>query len=220
MRFQRLALSLTALCCLAVFSACGKSAVEEAALEDQADVPSQAVTAEESSEDAEQEKASEEADRKLQDGTVEITISGELLGENAVEELSEEQKDMGYQSATVNADGSVTYVIDSEKYEIALIELRKESVKALEAMTNGEVYRTIRGVLYDDNLETITLVVSNQAEFEQSATDSFSVWQAGLTGCLYQEMRGEQDYTVTVNLQDSASGDIFSSAAFPEAFNQ
>lgn len=220
MRLRLLSLIIMMLCILATLSACDKKSLSQIEmLEDETEV-FDAVSSEKSGQDKQVDQENSKFKINAKKDRVEITLSGQLLSKDAVDHLTQEQKDMGYLSVTLNDDGSVTYDIAADKYKIVLAEFKKQTIMSLDSMTNGDKYQTIRGVLYDKNLQNIKLVVTTQKEYNAHIADYIACWQAGALACLYQEMSGNQDYTVKVKIQDSATGNVFKTFEYPQAFSQ
>ena len=95
--------------------------------------------------------------QKNNNDTVSIDIPASLIGKNATDKLTDEQKNNGFKKAVINKDGSVTYTIDSQKYDTFLKEYQKTVAESLDKIKTDGNYKSVNSVEYNDNFSEITL---------------------------------------------------------------
>ena len=92
---------------------------------------------------------------------IEITIPSEFMEEDtsAGIELTAEQKQRGYISASVNGDGSVTYQINKSDYDREVETIKLDVKTKLQNLANDTDYPSIKKVEFDDEFSTVSMYV-------------------------------------------------------------
>ena len=141
-----------------VFTGCGKEAGEPQSVapvvEDQVE---QSTEPEGSTEAATEAETSDDGVKQLEAiGDVDVdkglfnvtlTIPKDFVGETTQEKLDESVKEKGYKSATLNSDGSVTYVMTKAQHEEMLVGIRESIDKSLSEMVGSSDYPNITNVI-------------------------------------------------------------------------
>ena len=164
-----------------------------------------------------------EVDKGLMNVT--ITIPADMFnmfGENDegtdYEEIKADAEAKGYKSCTVNADGSVTYVIPKSVYNQELEELRTDTAKSLDDMVNNGSYESFTKIEYNSDFSEIKVYV-DPAKY--SDWDTISVIGFNILGAYYQAFSGVQGDRIDVVVQyvDKDSGEIKYSESYREEAN-
>ena len=203
-----------------VFTGCGKEAGEaqstSPAVENQveqstvADEPTETATEAETSDDGmKQLEAIGDVDVDKGLFNVTLTIPKDFVGETTQEKLDESVKEKGYKSATLNSDGSVTYVMTKAQHEEMLVGIRESIDKSLSEMIGSSDYPNITNVEHNDNYTSFTITTKNA---EPDMSESFSVMALYMYGGMYGIFSGEEVDNVHVDSKNADSGEIISSA--------
>ncbi|MBP5607535.1 MAG: hypothetical protein J6X66_04600 [Lachnospiraceae bacterium] len=203
-----------------VFTGCGKEAGEaqstSPAVENQveqstvADEPTETATEAETSDDGmKQLEAIGDVDVDKGLFNVTLTIPKDFVGETTQEKLDESVKEKGYKSATLNSDGSVTYVMTKAQHEEMLVGIRESIDKSLSEMIGSSDYPNITNVEHNDNYTSFTITTKNA---EPDMSESFSVMALYMYGGMYGIFSGEEVDNVHVDFKNADSGEIISSA--------
>jgi len=203
-----------------VFTGCGKEAGEaqstSPAVENQveqstvADEPTETATEAETSDDGmKQLEAIGDVDVDKGLFNVTLTIPKDFVGETTQEKLDESVKEKGYKSATLNSDGSVTYVMTKAQHEEMLVGIRESIDKSLSEMVGSSDYPNITNVEHNDNYTSFTITTKNA---EPDMSESFSVMALYMYGGMYGIFSGEEVDNVHVDFKNADSGEIISSA--------
>lgn len=203
-----------------VFTGCGKEAGEAQStspvVENQveqstvADEPTETATEAETSDDGmKQLEAIGDVDVDKGLFNVTLTIPKDFVGETTQEKLDESVKEKGYKSATLNSDGSVTYVMTKAQHEEMLVGIRESIDKSLSEMIGSSDYPNITNVEHNDNYTSFTITTKNA---EPDMSESFSVMALYMYGGMYGIFSGEEVDNVHVDFKNADSGEIISSA--------
>lgn len=203
-----------------VFTGCGKEAGEAQStspvVENQveqstvADEPTETATEAETSDDGmKQLEAIGDVDVDKGLFNVTLTIPKDFVGETTQEKLDESVKEKGYKSATLNSDGSVTYVMTKAQHEEMLVGIRESIDKSLSEMIGSSDYPNITNVEHNDNYTSFTITTKNA---EPDMSESFSVMALYMYGGMYGIFSGEEVDNVNVDFKNADSGEIISSA--------
>ncbi len=152
--------------------------------------------------------------QKNNNDTVSIDIPASLIGKNATDKLTDEQKNNGFKKAVINKDGSVTYTIDSQKYDTFLKEYQKTVAESLDKIKTDGNYKSVNSVEYNDNFSEITLIVDKN-KFE-NGMDSIAIMQAGVSAAMYQAFDINSKTKTTINVKDQKTGKVFKTEKYPK----
>ena len=157
-------------------------------------------------EDGAEESNCLEVDRGLFNVT--ITIPAEFLDEGKTQEdydaLVAENR---YKSATLNDDGSLTYVMTRAQHEEMMSEVRANLEESLTEMCNNEDYPSF--VAIDTNTDYTEFTVTTTSE-ELGLMEGISVLGFYLIGGMYNAFNGTPADNIHVVFVNEASGAVIS----------
>lgn len=160
------------------------------------------------------EQSGIEVDKNLL--TVEVTYPASLIGDNKDEILN--SKEDGIKEVRENADGSITFVMTKAKYSEMMEEAKKHTIDFLDSLPDSGDYPSIKKVTYNDDFSEIVLEVDKEAY--QNSFDGFVTLSIGVTVGLYKVFDAKPDFTITMKIKDTNTGEIFNEVIFPDDFNQ
>ncbi len=141
--------------------------------------------------------------------TVEIIVPAEYLSGETQETLDKTAQEEGYQSITLNDDGSATYVMTKARHKELLDELSSNIDSTLSEFIGSEDYPNITDITANDNYTSFTITTKST---ELDASESFSVMIFYMYGGLYNIYSGENVDNIHVDFVNADSGEIISSA--------
>ncbi len=149
-----------------------------------------------------------DVDKGLFDVT--LTIPKDFIGDDMTQEkLDESVKEKGYKSATLNDDGSVTYVMTKAQHK-EMVDGIKESInETLAEMVESEDYPNITDVTANDDFTSFTITTKNA---EPDLSESFAVMGLYMCGGMYAIFNGVKVDNIHVDYVNADSGEIISSA--------
>lgn len=135
------------------------------------------------------EDAKEESGVEVDTGlfNVTITIPADFAGEMTQEELDQTVSEKGYKSATLNDDGSVTYVMTKAQHKEMMDEMKQTINDALKEMTTSGDYPTI--VSIEPNADFTDFIVTLSSN-ELGMAETFSAMALYLYGGMYNAFNG------------------------------
>lgn len=140
---------------------------------------------------------------------VTITVPKDLIGEITQAELDATVGEKGYKSATLNADGSVTYVMTKAQHKDAMDELKKSINESLAELVGSESTPNITSIEANDNYTVFTITTKNTSP---DLIESFSALAMYMYGGLYAVYNGDTVDNIHVDFVNADSGEIISSA--------
>lgn len=140
---------------------------------------------------------------------VTITVPADFAGETTQEELNQETEEKGYESATLNEDGSVTYVMTKKQHNELMQAMQETIYEALDDMAGSEEYPNIVSVEVNNDFSQYKVVTTNT---ELSLEESFSVLGFYMYSGLYYAFDGGQLDNVNVQFINESSGEVISEA--------
>ena len=149
--------------------------------------PEESTTADSGS--AGSEDAKEESGVEVDTGlfNVTITIPADFAGEITQEELDQTVSEKGYKSATLNDDGSVTYVMTKAQHKELMDEMKQTINDALEEMTTSGDYPSIVSIKPNSDFTDFTVTLSSN---ELGMAETFSAMALYLYGGMYNAFNG------------------------------
>ena len=130
---------------------------------------------------------------------VTLTLPASYVDEGTTQEsLDEECEGSGWESATLNEDGSVTCVMTLAQHEELMDSIVDEIQTALDEMVGSEDYPSITAIDHDDNFTEFT--VSMDAD-ELSMTDSIASLGLMIYGGMYHVFNGTSDQAENIHIQ-------------------
>ena len=142
---------------------------------------------------------------------VKVTIHAGLLGINT-EYLTEEQKADGFLSGVRNEDDSVTYTIDSAKYEAFVEKHYQKTCISIDETINGN-FPSVTGVSYEKDLSAVTLTVMRDTYLY--SVDALAVFAVGTLVVTHQAYDLDAVGTCTVTVLDE-NGEQISQNVYPD----
>lgn len=140
---------------------------------------------------------------------VTLTIPKDFFGDTTQEKLDESVKENGYKSATLNSDGSVTYVMTKAQHEEMLKGVRESIDQSLSEMVGSSDYPNITNIEHNDDYTSFTITTNN---VEPDLSESFSVMAIYTYGGMYGIFSGEKVDNIHVDFKNADSGEIISSS--------
>lgn len=141
--------------------------------------------------------------------TVEITIPASYKEGETQESLDESIKDEeGIKSATLNADGSVTYVMTKSAHEKMLTEMSSEIKQSLVEFTGAD-YPNISRIEANDNFSSYDVYTKSS---ELALEDSLLPLGLYMISGMYHSFSGETVDNIHVNYINEATGETFNTA--------
>ena len=127
-------------------------------------------------------------------------------------------EDVSSEDITKNADGSYTVVLNKEKY-LQLVEDYKGETEKIFAQFS-DTFPSIESITSNDDMTEITVTV-DRAAFEQGL-DSVAMVGLSMGALTYQAITsaGNEQTTVTVNVKDKDTNEVFLTKTYPEAFGE
>lgn len=139
---------------------------------------------------------------------VTITVPAQFVGtENTQEYYDNLAKENGYKSVTLNADGSVTYVMTKAQHQELLAQLKDEFQKGMDEMCGSSDYPHFVSITPNDDYSVITVVCSSQ---ELDMTEGFATLALYMYGGMYSVFAGTHTDNVRVDFVDQ-NGTVFQS---------
>lgn len=151
---------------------------------------------------------------------VEVTLPATFFEDQDINEVIASAKEEGFDEATANEDGSVTYKMSKAKHKEMMDEIKTGILETVEETKNSEDYVSIKDITHNDTFSEFTLVV-DKAAYENSF-DGFAAFGLGMSGAYYQIFNGvsTEDYKVQISIKDEASGEVFDTIVYPDALEE
>jgi len=146
--------------------------------------------------------------------TTEITVPAEYFAdEEGNPAMTQEELDAGaadgtYESATLNDDGSVTYVMTKAQHQQMLDDMAAGIDEALATIPGSEDYPCVTAVSHNDDFTTFTVTTTNA---EPDMNESFSMYVYWFYGAYYNSLVGDADANITVEFVNADSGEVIGS---------
>jgi len=155
-----------------------------------------------------------DVDKNLFDVT--ITVPKDFIGETTQEELDAKAKENGFKSATLNSDGSVTYVMTKAQHKEMLDGISNSINDALAELVGSDNTPNITDIKANDDFTSFTITTKNE---EPDLAESFTVLSLYMYGGMYSIFSGNEVDNIHVDFVNAASGEIISSADSKDAGN-
>ncbi|NMH68064.1 hypothetical protein HF072_04660 [Bacillus sp. RO3] len=178
-----------------------------------------ACSSEEANKDDKSKKEeSVDVDKKL--FNVEVTLPASMFEGQNVEDIKAEAKENDIKEVTENEDGSITYKMSKSVHKEMMKEISSGIKETVEETKNSEDFVSISDIKYNDSFSEFTMVVDKEAY--ENSMDGFATMTLGMSGMLYQMYDGvsEDDYSVTIKMQDETTGEVFDEVVYPDALEE
>ena len=140
---------------------------------------------------------------------VKLTIPKDYVEGETQESLDAKAKEAGWKSATLNADGSVTYEMTKKQHKVMMDELAENINTELNNMCGSEDYPNYVSITASDNFTNFK-VVSKSSEL--GLTESISVLGFYMFGGMYNVFNGTTVDNIHIDFVNEATGEVFNSA--------
>lgn len=144
-------------------------------------------------------------------GTVEITIPSDYIGEDVTqEELDAQLKQAdGFKSATLNADGSVTYIMTEACHKKLMQDMAQQLDSSLADMVGSEDYPNVTAIDSSDDYTKFTVTLSSDSVTLQDSLMTLVFYMSG--GLYHYFSTGEPVDNINVRFIDQ-SGNLLQEA--------
>ncbi len=152
--------------------------------------------------------------------SVEVTIPSTFIEGEDIDTVIAEAKKDGIKDATKNEDGSVTYKMSKARHKEMMKEMKTNITTYVDELVNDEEFASIQDIKHNASFSEFTIVVDKTA-FENSF-DGFATLGLAMSGMYYRAFDGTNadDLNVTVHTKDVSTGEIFSTAVYPDALDE
>ena len=140
---------------------------------------------------------------------VKLAIPKDYVEGETQESLDAKAKEAGWKSATLNADGSVTYEMTKKQHKVMMDELAENINTELNNMCGSEDYPNYVSITASDNFTNFK-VVSKSSEL--GITESISVLGFYMFGGMYNVFNGTTVDNIHIDFVNEATGEVFNSA--------
>lgn len=140
--------------------------------------------------------------------SVEITLPASMVGEDITQEtLDADLAENGFTSATLNADGSVTYKMPKDVHENLMTEMAAEIDTALAEMVDPETF--IKNVTANDDYTVFTVELDAD---ELGMLEAFSALGCYIQGGMYNAFNGTPADDIVVRYVNVHTGEVIHEA--------
>lgn len=146
---------------------------------------------------------------------VTLTIPAEFVGEDVTQEdLDKQAKENGYQSITLNDDGSATWVITKAQHKELMDDIRASIEESLAKMIGSEEYPSFVSIDTNDDFTQYKVVLNTESVgmMESIATLGFYMFSG-----MYHVFNGTEAGNINVQYISEATGDVIEEANSSEA---
>lgn len=137
--------------------------------------------------------------------SVEFTVPRDFVGEDVTQESLNEKIGEGIKSVTLNADGSVTYVMTKEAHKEMMDEMTENLDMSLNEMVGSEDYPTYTKIEHNSDFTQITVYIDAE---ELGLMDSISVLGMYMYGGMYNAFNGTSIDNINVKFISNNTGEI------------
>ena len=147
---------------------------------------------------------------------VTIVYPADYVSGATQEQLDQEVAESGggIQSATLNEDGTATYVMSKAYHDKLLQDMADNINSELNAMVGSEDYPNITAVEATDDFTSFTITTTST---ELSMDEAFSVLSLYFYGGMYGIVSGEQPENIHVDFVNADTGEIIESSDSSDA---
>lgn len=138
-----------------------------------------------------------------------VTLPADLVGETTQEEVSQNAKDHGMHSGTLNEDGSVTYVMSKSQHSQYMKELRESLLESLAELPGSDGLENVTAVEANADFTSFTVTTTST---ELTLTEGMSSLALYMYGALYNLFNGTQVDNIHIDFVNADSGEIIQTA--------
>ncbi len=145
-----------------------------------------------------------EMDQGLFDVT--LTIPADFVDEGMTQEqLDQEAKGNGYKSATLNDDGSVSYVMTKAQHQKMMLEIKESIDSGLQEMVSTGDYPSITKIEANDDYTQYTVTLNAE---EVGLSEGFAVMAFYVFSGMYHVFNGTELDNVNVKYVSASTGQV------------
>lgn len=132
---------------------------------------------------------------------VKFTIPADFVEEGTTQEsLDAEAKEAGFQSVTLNEDGTVTYVMTKSQHQKLMEDMKTSLDQSLKEMVESETYPSFQEITANDDYTEFTVKLSSS---EIGMAEAMSVIVFFMYGGIYHAFNGTQPDDIVVKFVDT-----------------
>ena len=168
-----------------------------------------------------EEEGALEVNKKLMN--VEVTLPAYFLGvddeELDIDQVVKDAKEQGIKDVIVNDDGSITYIMSKSKHKEMMGEMQEGITETIENLLSDEDFTSYQDIAANKDFTEFDVVVIRDAY--ENSFDGFGILGLAFSSLYYQLFDGANpdDYRAVINIMDEATGEIFDTIVYPDAFN-
>ncbi len=151
------------------------------------------------------------------DETVTIVFPSTFFNEEnpATDELTQDQIDDGFETATLNEDGSVSYTMSGANYKAFMKKQAEKTAQAFELVTQS--YPSIQDIKYSADFSAIDILVDAEEFRANPLSNISSMLQISNYIETYYVCVGDriENYSSMITLIDSATGEVLGTQSVP-----
>lgn len=136
---------------------------------------------------------------------VTITVPADFIGEITQEQLDESKKENGYKSATLNGDGSVTYVITKAQHQEMMDGIRQSIDESLAEMASSEDYPGIVKIEANSDYTKYTVTLNTE---EVGIREGVAAMGLYIFSGMYHVFNGTDPGNINVQYVNETTGKI------------
>lgn len=140
---------------------------------------------------------------------VEITIPSSFMEGTTQEDLDTNVKEYGYKSATLNDDGSATYVMTKKQHKEMMQGMQDSINETLDEMIGSDDYPNITDIKVNDDFTDFTVTTTST---ELGLAEAVSVWGFYLYGGMYGAFNGTPADNISVTFVNADTGEVISTS--------
>lgn len=146
--------------------------------------------------------------KEKEDDTVELVIPSDFIDATTQKELDDMVKEKGFISATLNSDGSATYVITKSKHKELMKEVENEINSSLNELIGSEECPNVTDIKTNSDFTNFSITITST---ELSLEETFSVMIFYTFGGMYNVFNGTPVDNIHLDFINADSGDIIDS---------
>jgi PBP1b-binding outer membrane lipoprotein LpoB len=144
----------------------------------------------------------------LEDDRVELTVPSDYVQGATQTQLDTAAKELGYESITLNEDGSATYIMTKAQHQEMLKNLSDGINEKLNSMIRSENYSDITAISANDDY-TVFSVTTTASSTDVSASMYYMVFS--MYGDMYNAYNGIPDADIRIDFFSDSTGELLTS---------
>ncbi len=141
--------------------------------------------------------------------TVELIIPASFMEGQTQDELDKLSKDEGYESITLNDDGSATYVLTEKKHKDMMKDMTDTINDTLKDLIGSDDYPNVTDIKTNNNYTEFTVTTKST---ELDLSESFSVMMFYMYGGMYNVFNGKEADNISVTFINADTGETISTS--------